>query len=414
MLHRLFTPFRGRRHQAYQISRWRRVKLSDLNTPERLAIREACNCLFEVMEEIVDLLYPQKSGSLLSVMHKCVERLVVWIGLELDGPADDLVNVFCRQLKEYVNTRCPDAAICITALKDLATVVRDTLQRTRAGNPEYAQVMAQVSQPGWTDEQVSRLFLMHLELVKRINCSLFQGLLPKFRLEYSFADMLAFTSAYRRESHNLDVEFPLLRDDPVELEVDETEKEYEVIGVRIDLELSEFCRLAVLLPPPGTAYSICVTDFDGKDDVEGDRPVLTKCKHLFHRDCLDKGVNESAMKTSNTCPECRKVLCKPRKRFHASLGPMPKADQDNDASSITNSSTAASVVTATSWPHVQRLNARTTNHVLRRSALSMGNESSDTDDSSIYSSDSDFLMGTRRMTESIRADRHDHLYIVNV
>jgi hypothetical protein len=412
MLHRLLTPFRGRRHQAYQISRWRRVKPSDFNTQERLTIRQACNCLFEVTEEMIDLLSPQDAGTFFSVVHECVECLVVWIGFELDGPADDHINLFSRQLRDYINTRFPGAAICTTAVRDLAKLVTDALQRARARNPEYAEVIEQVSQPGWTDDQIQRLFTLHLQLVKRTSRALFRGLLPKLTIEYSFVEMLAFTSAYRRESRNLDDDFPLLRDDLVELEIDETEGEYEAFGARV--ELLAFCRLAVLLPPPETACSICVTDFDGKEDVGGNHPVLTKCKHFFHWNCLDKWVNESAMKTSNTCPECRTVLCEPRKRLHASLGVRPAVEREDDASSVINSSAAASVVAETSWPRLQRLNARIAGHLSRRGALSVNHEWSDTNDSSMYSNDSGGLVVPRWVTEITRAERRDQLRIVNV
>jgi len=253
---------------------------------------------------------------------------------------------------------------------------------------------------------------MHLELVKRINRALFQGLLPRLTIEYSFAEMLAFTSAYRRESHDIGDKFPLLRDDLVELEIDETEKEYEAFGARV--ELLGFCRLAVLLPPSGTACSICVTDFDGKEDVGGNHPVLTKCKHFFHRDCLDKWVNESAMKTSNTCPECRTVLCEPRKRLHASLGIRPDVELENDASSLSNSSAATLVIAATSWPRLQRLNARIASHLSRGDALSVNHEWSDTDDSDSSSDDSDDMVVPLRVTGIIRANRPAQLRIINV
>lgn len=375
MLHRLLTPFRCRRYQAYQVSRWCRVEPSDFNIQERLAIRQACTCLFEVTEEVIDLLYPQDAGSFFSVIHKCVEYLVVCIGFKLAGHADDHVNLFSRQLKDFINTRFPGAAVCTTAVKDLAKLVMDILQRAQAQNQEFAEVIAQVSQPGRTDEQVQKLLLMHLELTEGINRALFRGLLPKLTIEYSF------TSAYRRESQNLDDSFPLLREDTVELEVDETEKEYEAFGARV--AIVAFCRLAVLLPPSGTSCSICVTEFEGQEDIGGNPPVLTKCEHFFHRDCLDKWVNESAMKTSNTCPECRTVLCEPRERLHASLGAVRTVDHEPDASSFTNSSAAASAVAATSWPRLQRLNARIASHLSGRSALSVNEAWSDTDHSSV-------------------------------
>lgn len=120
------------------------------------------------------------------------------------------------------------------------------------------------------------------------------------------------------------------------------------------------------------------------------------------------------MKTSNTCPECRKVLCEPRKRLHASVGPVPLVDREDDASSITNNSAIASYVAATSWPRLQRLNARIASHLSGRIALSVAHEWSDTGDSSISSGDSNDIMVPRRVTEIVRADRRDRLRIVNV
>jgi hypothetical protein len=190
MLLRLSTPFCGRRHQAYQILQWRRVKPSDFNTQERRTIRLP----FWGHRRGHQLLSLQDAGFFFSVVNKCVECLVVFTGFELDGLTDDHVNLFSRQLKDYINTRFPEATICTTAAKGLAKLATDSLQRARAQNPEFAEVMAQVCQPGWTDEQVRRLLLMHLDLVGRINKALFQRLLPKLRTEYSFAEMLAFTS----------------------------------------------------------------------------------------------------------------------------------------------------------------------------------------------------------------------------
>ncbi|KAF1922817.1 uncharacterized protein M421DRAFT_337532 [Didymella exigua CBS 183.55] len=384
MFYRLLTALRGRRLQAYQVSQWRRVNMSNPITEDRHAIQQACNCLFKAMENAIDFFHPRDAGAFFSVVQKCVELLVVWIGFELDELGVGEFNVFSRRLKDYIRLRFPNASICTPALRELITLVKNTLHRAQDRNPEYATVMAQVSQRDWTEEHGNRLFLVHLEIVNGINHALFQGLLPNLRSDYSFVEMVTFTRGHRRESWNLDDDFPMLRDDLVELEVDETEREYGVIGERI--ELSAFCGPVTSLPR-GMECSICVTEFDGKE-VEGDLPVSTKCRHFFHGDCLDKWVNESAMKSSNTCPTCRTVLCKPRKRVHESLEPMPGVDDEDDTSSVTNSSAIASVIAVPLWPRLQRLNARIANHLSRRNARSADEEWSDTDDSSMSSSDS--------------------------
>lgn len=284
----------------------------------------------------------------------------------------------------------------------------NTLQRARARDPALTEAIPL----GWADEQARRWFTAHSVLVGRIDQALFTGLLPKLKIAYSFADMLAFTDAHRRECRNFNDDFPPLHNEEIELEVDETEIEYEAFGARV--ELLEFCKLAMLLPTPGTACSICVADFDGKEDVRGNNPVLTVCKHFFHQDCLDKWVNESAMKTSNTCPECRTVLCEPRKRLHASLGIRLVAERGVDAISITDSSAAASVAAARLWPRLQRLNAHISSYLNRRGALPVNSEWSDIDDSGISSSDSGGIVRLRRITDIARMDRRDQMRLVNV
>lgn len=46
----------------------------------------------------------------------------------LDALAYDYVDIFCGQLKDFINTRFPDAAICVTVMKGLEKLVTDDLQ----------------------------------------------------------------------------------------------------------------------------------------------------------------------------------------------------------------------------------------------------------------------------------------------
>lgn len=410
MLHRLLTTFRGRRLQAYQMSQWSRLKMADLNDTDRTAIQQSRNCLFTVIDNVVDLYSPRETGVFFSVLQKCVEALVVWIGHELEDPMIIEVNIFTRKLKNYIEQRFPDAAICPTALTELVALVTNDLHQARNRDQEYATALMQVSQPRWTEEQVNKLFLMRMKIAKRINRTLFQGLLPKLQIEYLFAEMIAFTSGLRRESWDLDDDLPLPHEDLVELEVDETEKEYAANGKRV--ELSAFCQ-PILSFTRGTECSVCLTGFDG-GETGGEVPVSTKCKHFFHKDCLDKWVNESAMKASNTCPSCRTVLCKPRERLHRSVEPILETDEDDGTSAITDSSAAVSIVGTPSWPHLQRLNVRIANHLDRRSMRSAVEVGSNSDDLRIFSSDSDDDIASRRVLQSIRPERRNHVRVVNI
>lgn len=404
MLNRLLSFFVGRTRQAYQISRWRRVKLTKMNTEECLAIRRACTCLFTVTEDVIEALHPWEVGAFVSVLHKCVEALIAYIPMvedEFGYSAVDEVNIFSRELKDYVARRFRDVDICDSAILELAALITTMLHLERESNPEYAAARADAERPGYTQEQLDKLFSMHRRIMKRINLALFHGLLLKLHAEYSLTEMVMFTRAYRREDHNLDDDFPLLRDDIVELDVDETEAEYKVAGERV--EPSAFCKPAKSVPKD-TECSVCLIEFDGTKEAEDELPVLTECGHFFHKVCLDKWVNDSAMKASNTCPSCRTVLCEPRERLHASVGDVPEANDENGALS-SNSSTAGSLVAVPSWPRLQRLNARITTHLSVGSNRTADRDVSDTDDSSISSGDTDGSVVSHRVLEIIRAER---------
>ncbi|KAH6613125.1 hypothetical protein C7974DRAFT_380839 [Boeremia exigua] len=48
--------------------------------------------------------------------------------------------------------------------------------------------------------------------------------------------------------------------------------------------------------------------------LDGGNLVVTSCRHIFHEECLDMWVNDSAMLMSNCCPVCRFEMYQPRER----------------------------------------------------------------------------------------------------
>lgn len=95
-----------------------------------------------------------------------------------------------------------------------------------------------------------------------------------------------------------------------ELRPDESEVEYKPVGRRIPKDSYSH----VYRPLPVTC-SICQDEITSEQGEQG-VVVSTPCGHLFHAECLDQWVNESAMETSNTCPECRTEICEKRERKH--------------------------------------------------------------------------------------------------
>jgi hypothetical protein len=79
------------------------------------------------------------------------------------------------------------------------------------------------------------------------------------------------------------------------------------------IPFSTFCKTVDVVPASSECL-ICLTEV--RTQV-GEQPVVvTQCGHFFHRDCLGTWMVSSGMSMSNTCPTCRTVLCKPRKRVH--------------------------------------------------------------------------------------------------
>jgi hypothetical protein len=162
--------------------------------------------------------------------------------------------------------------------------------------------------------EICKVCYLNNRITSRINLAMFHEMLPMLYKQYSVKQMVSFTCAHQHEDcrHNDELPLPLIS--PIEFDIDDTEAEYQGIGVRV--ELSTFCN-PVESAPKSTSCSVCVTEIDGAEQEEDEKPVLTKCGHMFHQTCLDKWVNDSGMKASNTCPSCRAMLCEPRERLHA-------------------------------------------------------------------------------------------------
>ncbi|KAL1606359.1 hypothetical protein SLS60_003761 [Paraconiothyrium brasiliense] len=104
---------------------------------------------------------------------------------------------------------------------------------------------------------------------------------------------------------------------PVQLEPDSTPIEYKATGDPVPLSVFSLPYQGPY-PAQGTCI-ICMHDF-----ADNDRElVVARCPtgHLFHGQCLNFWVNDSAMGNANMCPHDRQRLCDPRPRIHRSVLP---------------------------------------------------------------------------------------------
>ncbi|KAF2627479.1 hypothetical protein BU25DRAFT_421886 [Macroventuria anomochaeta] len=296
---------------------------------------------------------------------------------------------------------------------EVAAFILTVMRLERQADPEYSTTLTELRNLE-THEQICKASRLNRKTTTRINLALFHGLLPKLREGYGFREMLAFTRAFRREDchHNDHLPLPFIR--PIEYSIDDTEVEYQGVGERV--ELSTFCKPAELVPKD-TECSVYVTVIDGSERDEAEQPVLTKCGHTFHKLCLDKWVSDSRMKVSNTCPLCRTVLCKHRKRLHTSLEAISVVRSHGvDGIPSADSSSIESLQLVVATPpreRVQWLEARVTAHLQLITAATEGDNASDTDESGRASIDSDEAMAPREMFEILRAERAARMRVVN-
>ncbi|KAF9699940.1 hypothetical protein EKO04_001954 [Ascochyta lentis] len=318
MFHRLSSTISSRMVQFYQISNWHRPEMSASRANDCIAFRRYCPGIFAATTEAVGTLSTREVGTISSVLRKCVLTMAIFM---IQEPTTAQISVFNPALRSYVLSRCPNFAISDSSLEEMESFIRTVMRLQCEADPRYARDSAELRRmQTYTD--ICAAFDLNRTITTRINLAMFHELLPQLHEKYGFKEMVAFTRAYRREDHHRNDRLPLPLLTPIEFSIDDTETEYQGVGRRV--ELANFCKPAKTVSKDAEC-PVCITEIDSNERGEDEQPVLTKCGHVFHKLCLDKWINDSGMKTSNTCPSCRAILCKPRRRLHASLGGAPIA-----------------------------------------------------------------------------------------
>ena len=288
---------------------------------DRLLLRAHFPSLFDVTGGSLTRSSPQENGRFFAALYKVSEVLVIFL---LQNPSRHDVQEYCNELQEYVSSRSSGIAMQELRMSQLATLLTEMGKLARAILPVYAErERTLIRLDSRLKRQRAVIFSSHL--VYRILYSLVdvEEHLDTFRHVWTFRQYLSFARAFRRELSDC----PLINDynnpqvrivqqprlGQIEYELDSTETEYQAIGEAISIY--EFCE-PVDAVPKASACSVCLTEIEC--GIDGVPVVGTKCKHFFHEECLATWINSSGMKTSNTCPSCRFVLCEPRQRAHPS------------------------------------------------------------------------------------------------
>ena len=330
MRSRISTSLRGRALQAWQITKWYYPKLSTIKATECVEARRVCNMLFMSLESAIADLPDHEVGTLYAVLHKAVMAMVMFI-------TDDIaMDNAITELQRWIQVRCANTAISESSLEALWAFARTIIIQEGATWPSYVTALMNRHAPDQTHKQWRRLLQMNHVVAMHVCDIFFQATLPQLRERYSSSEMIGFIRAHRREYLFLDhsLPWPTVGTAPVSMvqyTTNDTETEFRAVGERI--APWEFCV------PTGagsdTGCSICMSETF--PEAEGSvrnvviqnvvvqvhkvtvHNVITKCGHVFHWACLDRWVNDSGMKTSNSCPTCRAVMCAPRQRVHTSM-----------------------------------------------------------------------------------------------
>ena len=298
--------------QASQIVKWLQYsKLSAINGAEEcVEARQVCAILFVDLENAITGLPSHEVGTLYAVLRKAAWAMTMFM---TDNRAEPEMTNACTELQRWVQVRCPNTAIRELSLEALWVLTRKIIVQQASRWLRYLEAMEN-RRDGLpeTPKQSRRFMLMNHAVAVHVCDIIFRATLPQLHHQYSTSEMMGFVRAHRREFLFVDDTCPWPSVDMVQYATNDTETEYRAAGERV--RPWEFC--APTEAGGVTECSICMSETLPGFPTQN---VITKCGHVYHWTCLDHWVNESGMKTSNTCPTCRAVMCRPRQRLHASV-----------------------------------------------------------------------------------------------
>jgi hypothetical protein len=178
------------------------------------------------------------------------------------------------------------------------------------GSEQSAKV--QVVNWGWDDGMSVSISLEHCSLTSIVAREIVNGP-TDIALNFHDAPVQSVSRTAQETGVIRSESFLNITSMPAQYEPDDTKLEYVPTGPRVSLDT--FCTSYEDLLIPGDPCGVCSENFL---ESEYDVMVRARCnaRHLFHKDCLDAWVNESAMDNANKCPLDREVICGARGRIH--------------------------------------------------------------------------------------------------
>jgi hypothetical protein len=262
---------------------------------------------------------PEEIGRLFSMLHKASAALAMFT---LQAPDASELLQFCTRWVDYIRMRCPNMPLDGLNLQELVTWITHSRENARGNRAGYAQQEDEITLDTPEAIEVARLRLCHID--EGIFFAFTKFNQHRIRQHFNPAQRTRLASSFAHEDRDDDGMFAVHMFEftetavgdgtPVEFQVNNSTLEYGAVGEPIPL--SAFCRPTTTVPDE-TNCSICMSEIE---TTQVNKPiVVTRCEHIFHQECLNTWVNNSAMETSNTCPACRTQMCEPRQRAHQSV-----------------------------------------------------------------------------------------------
>lgn len=291
---------------------------------------------------------PNAIGILFALLHEVAIAVPIQLiqgpsEAERDGYANDVTAAITR----YCNATGLEI-LKVEAVSELNDLVVCTLEilfvgeepRARASEDTRVRVLSSDAEE---TEKLERLSSCTWHVTMLYTQALVESHMPLFRARWTTSQYLDFIAGFETglaSGVHVAVKLlpaPLLEpiqweqyyllgvmDSDGELEPIDDDDDYVPIGPRVPLDA--FCQpVSPSNVPPDSTCSICST---AVTTIEiGDEAVVTVCRHHFHAECLGSWVNDSAVRSSNTCPDCRNMLCEARPR-------VPVEDYESDSDDV--------------------------------------------------------------------------------